>query len=252
MLLAPTRPSLAERWTVEEDARTWTFVLRKGVTFHNGETLRAADVVASMRRALDPGIGGAFGTQGVLATYLATAEIRALDDSTVRIVTPEPTADLLDLVVAIPVGPESALHRLPQDYVGSGPYRITERTESRVRLEAHDAYWGQAPAYREIFFIAEPDAAKRVDTLLRGEADIAAGIGIEGKTRIAEAGSAMARELESGLCVIFMLNAQNGPCRDRRVRQALNYALDVDAIVSKVMKGAASRLNGYLTAHHFG
>ena len=64
--------------------------------------------------------------------------------------------------------------------------------------------------------------------------------------------TAAVRELETGLCIIFMLNAQNGPCRDRRVRQALNYALDVDAIIEHVMKGGASRLNGYLTAHHFG
>jgi len=246
------RPSLADRWTVGEDARTWTFALRKGVTFHNGDTLRAGDVVASLRRALNPAIGGAFGTQGVLASYLGTAEIGAVDESTVRIVTAEPMADLLDLVVAIPVGPERELHRLPDEHVGTGPYRITEQTASRVVLGIHDKYWGKAPTYRELRFVAEPDAGKRVDILLKGDADIAAGIGIEGKARLVEDGGAVAHERESGLCIIFMLNAQNGPCRDRRVRQALNYALDVDAIIAEVMKGAASRLNGYLTQHHFG
>jgi peptide/nickel transport system substrate-binding protein len=246
------QPALAERWGVSDDARTWTFTLRKGVTFHNGDTLRAADVVASIRRALDPAIGGAFGTQGVLATYLGTAEVRALDEFTVRLVTAEPMADLLDLMAAILIGPERDLPSLPKTLVGSGPYRIASQADSRVVLAAHDRYWGPAPRYPEIRFVAERDARKRVDALLAGEADVAAGIGIEGKKRLAAAGGATAHERESGLCIIFMLNAQNGPCQDRRVRQALNYALDVDAIIAGVMNGGATRLNGYLTANHFG
>jgi peptide/nickel transport system substrate-binding protein len=209
-------------------------------------------VVASFKRALDPAIGGAFGTQGVLATYLGTADITAPDDATVRIVTAEPMADLLDLVAAIVIGPERELPQLPRAYVGSGPYKVATQSESRVVLAAHDRYWGPAPRYREVAFVADPDAGKRVDALLGGDADVAAGIGIQGKARIAAAGGAEVHERESGLCIIFMLNAQQGPCRDRRVRQALNYALDVDAIIAGVVNGAATRLNGYLTAHHFG
>ena len=231
------RPSLAERWVVADDARTWTFTLRRGVTFHNGGTLRAGDVVASIRRALDPAIGGAFGTQGVLATYLGTAEVRALDEATVRIVTAEPMADLLDLMSAILIGPEAALADLPRLYAGTGPYRVAALSDERVELRAHDRYWGAAPAYQEIRFVAEPDAGKRVEALVRGDADIAAGIGIEGKTRLAAQGGATVHERESALCIIFMLNAQKGACRDRRVRQALNYALDVDAIIAGVKQG---------------
>jgi peptide/nickel transport system substrate-binding protein len=245
-------PSLAERWTVGDDARTWTFTLRKGVYFHNGDTLTARDVVASYRRALDPAIGGAFGTQGVLATYLGSAEIVALDDTTVRIVTAEPMADLLDLVAAIFVGPERELVRLPGVYIGTGPYQIVSLSETRIAMRAHSRHWKPAPAYREIHFAAEPDAGKRVEMLLKGEADIAAGIGVEGKARIEAEGGASVRERESGLCIIFMLNALRGPCTDRRVRQALNYAVDVDAIIAGVANGGATRLNGYLTSHHFG
>lgn len=246
------QPSLAERWVTSGDARTWTFTLRRNVAFHDGASLRAHDVVASIRRALDPAIGGAFGTQGVLATYLGSAEVRALDDATVRIVTPEPMADLLDLVSAIVIGPENALGKLPGTYVGTGPYRVTEQTDEGMVVDAHEKYWGPAPAYGQVRFVPEPDAAKRVDALLSGSADLAADIGIDGKARLASGSDVTVRELESGLCIIFMLNAQQGPCRDRRVRQALNYALDVDAIIAGVMKGAATRLNGYLTAHHFG
>ena len=97
-------------------------------------------------------------------------------------------ADLLDLMAAIFIGPECDLPGLPGTLVGSGPYRIVPQTDSRVVLAAHDRYWGPAPRYPEIRFVAEPDARKRVDALLAGEADVATGIGIEGKRRLAAAG----------------------------------------------------------------
>ena len=246
------QPALAESWEVTEDARTWTFHLRGGVTFHNGEVMKASDVVATLGRVLDPAIGGSFGTQGVYISYLGTAEIAALDDSTVRIVTEDPMADLLDLVVAMPISPASELPRLPGEYVGSGPYKVVDGGDSRLVLAAHDEYWGGEPEYREIHWIAEADPEKRLDAVLSGAADIAAGIGIEGQRRIQEEGGAQAHEWDSGLCIIFMANAQEGAARDRRVRQALNYALDVDEIIAEIKHGAAERLNGYLTPHHFG
>jgi len=246
------QPALAEEWQVGEDGRTWTFSLRAGVVFHNGESLTASDVVATMGRVLDPAIGGAFGTQGVYISYLGGAEISAPDDSTVVIVTEDPMADLLDLLVAMPISPASELHRLPTDYVGTGPYKIVEQGETRVIMEAHEAYWGGEPDYATITWIEEVDSQRRVEAVLSGEADMASGIGIEGWRRIQEDERAAAHEWDTGLAIIFMLNAQDGPCTDRRVRQALNLALDVDEIIAGIVDGAAKPLNGYLTPHHFG
>lgn len=246
------QPSLAESWEVEEDARSWTFHLRPGVVFHNGEALTASDVIATLGRVLDPAIGGSFGTQGVYISYLGSAEIEALDAATLRIVTQNPMADLLDLLVAMPISPASALDRLPDEYVGSGPYKLAEQSGSKLVLVAHSEYWGTAPRYGKITWLAESDSEKRVDAVLNGEADIASGIGIQGRDRIEEEGGGSIREWDSGLAIIFMINAFEGPGRDRRVRQALNYALDVDEIISEIKNGAAKPLNGYLTPHHFG
>lgn len=245
-------PALAEGWSVSGDARTWTFHLREDVPFHNGDILCADDVVATLGRVLDPAIGGAFGTQGVYLSYLGTAEISKLDDRSVRIVTAEPMADLLDLLVAMPISPSGALGQLPHAYVGSGPYRIMETGPRKTVLRAFDRYWGDAPRYEEIRWIAEPDPAKRVEALLAGRADLIAAVDAEGRDRISRSPNATLHHKESGLCIIFMLNCQEGPCRDRRVRQALNYALDVDRIIAEIMPGAASPLNGYLTPLHFG
>jgi len=246
------QPSLAERWQVADDVRTWTFSLRRGVRFHNGEVMTASDVVATLGRVLDPAIGGAFGTQGVYISYLGTAEISAVDDSTVKIVTAEPMADLLDLLVAMPISPANALDALPGRYVGSGPYEVVELSETTVVLGAHDGYWGEPPQYREIHWLAEPDAERRVEALLTGQVDIASDIGVQGRRRVEEDGRAVTHEWDSGLAIIFMANAQAGPLRDRRVRQALNYALDQDEIIAEIKEGGAKPLNGYLTPHHFG
>lgn len=246
------QPSLAESWTVGEDPRDWTFSLRRGVSFHNGDILDAGDVVATLRRVLDPSIGGSYGTQGVYLSYLAGAEITAPDPQTVGIRTEKPMADLLDLLVDMPISPAGELASLPQRYVGSGPYRIREQSEDRVIVERFDDYWGQPARYDEIRWIPEPDADRRVGALLDGQADVAFRIGFEGKERIAKSPDVIAHESDTGLCIIFMLNAGKGACRDPRVRQALNYAVDVERIIDEIKGGAAKPLNGYLTPLHFG
>ena len=245
-------PSLATGWSVEPDARTWTFTIRSGVTFHNGEVLTAEDVVATLGRVLDPAIGGAFGTQGVFASYLGTAEIEAIDDLKFRIVTPQPMADLLDLIVAMPISPRNELAKLPGYYVGTGPYRVASHNAKEVILKAHEDYWGEDPAFQEIRFVAESGSAKRVRSLIRGKADIVSDIDVLDTPPIEENASATLHELKSGLCIIFMFNAMEGPCQDRRVRQALNYGVDVDRIIAEIKHGAAAPLNGFLTPHHFG
>ena len=246
------QPSLAESWDTAEEARTWTFKLRQGVKFHNGDILGAEDVVATLRRVLDPSIGGAFGTQGVFISYLGTAEISALDNHTLRVVTEEPMADLLDLLVAMPICPKSELHKLPQVYVGSGPYKMAEQTADKTILKAHDEYWGKTPTYKEIHWRAESSSEKRIESLLSGQADIISGISLQDTEHIRTDEESQVYELKSGLCIIFMCNSQRGPCKDRRVRQALNYALDVDTIIKEIKHGAATPLNGFLTPHHFG
>ena len=92
-------PNLARSWSIQPDGLTWLFRVREGVTFHNGDKFTANDVDASMKRIIDPSIGGAFGTQGVYASYIGSAVFEALRDNAFKIVTNEPMADLLDLLL---------------------------------------------------------------------------------------------------------------------------------------------------------
>ena len=137
--------SIAENWEVGNDNRSWTFNLRKGVRFHNGDILCADDVIASLNRVLDPSLGGAFGTGGVYISYLGEATFKAIDNLTVSIVTKEPMADLLDLLSVMPISPESEIHKLPNEYCGSGPYKISELTPTKTILKEFEGYWRKSP-----------------------------------------------------------------------------------------------------------
>lgn len=245
-------PALAEAWAIENGCRTWTFRLRKNVSFHNGDRLTANDVVASVKRVCSPTMGGEMGTQGVYRDYLGDAVTKALDEHNVCIATKEPMADLLDLLVDIPIVPELAVNDLPESAVGSGPYRLLEADREHVEMEAFPHYWGSLPRARKVIWRGESDASRRVTRLLAREADIASGVTLEGKRVIENSDDAKVIASGTGTCIIFMCNAQSGACTDKRVRQALNYALDIPDLIEEVKGGAAEQLNGPLTPLHFG
>jgi peptide/nickel transport system substrate-binding protein len=245
-------PSLAASWTLADDAQTWTFKLRQNVRCHNGDLLKSQDTVESIKRACDPTLGGDLGTEGLYYSYLKDMTLEALDDQTVQMVTATPMADLLDLIVDIPIIPQGALTGLPQTPVGSGPYRLVEEGSNLVVMEAFDQYWDGTPPVRRIFWRAEPDAGRRVDMLLAGEVDLITQVPLDQRRAIEENTVVDLVIAPSSVCAVFMCNAQAGVCADRRVRQALNYALDMSAIIDEVMAGTAEPLNGPLTLLHFG
>ena len=239
------RPALAERWHVANDARTWTFALRSDVSFHNGKPLDAEDVVTSLDRARGSGIAGELGTDGLYRGYLGSAEMQALDRRTVQVVTGTPMADLLDLLVEIPIvsGEELA---------GTGPYQRIETGTDQLVMERHAAYWGYPPAARRVRWQAERDPRARIDALLSGKADIVSEVNPAGARQIETRPGHRVQVKDGKVCVIFMCNASQGVCGDRRMRQALNYALDRAQIIGEIKGGAARPLNGPLTPLHYG
>ena len=245
-------PCLAQNWAVQPDKITWLFRMRDGVSFHNGVTLTAEDVVASLNRIVDPSLGGAYGTQGVYASYVGGALFQAPSDDTLKIVTTEPIADLLDLLSEMPIGPMDDLDRLPNEYIGTGPYIMGSKRRGEIVLERYRDHWSKKAYSEDVTFIEISDSKTRSDMVLEREIDIAALIDVSNTISHEESQRTLVHSLQSSLCIIFMMNCFEGPCVDERVRQALNYGLDVDTIIGKVKSGAATKLNGYITPYHFG
>jgi peptide/nickel transport system substrate-binding protein len=240
------QPDLATAWSVEENATTWTFEIRKGVRFHNDTALTTEAVVSSLDRARGPGLPGELGTTGLYRSYLGEAEVRALDDRRVRVVTPTPMADLLDLLVEIPIVAPGDLA------AGTGRYRVAEAHEGEVRMEAVRDHRAGPASYTRLVWRAEPSESRRLQALLDGKADLVTELLPKAQAAIAarDRGDFVIRQ--GKVAVVFMCNAARGACADGRVRQALNYALDVPALIREAVGGAARPLNGPLTPRHFG
>ena len=246
------KPALAWSWAVQPDGLTWLFRVRPGVRFHNGDGLTSDDIVASFKRVVDPSIGGAYGTQGVYAGYLGDAKFESTGDDTFSITTSEPMADLLDILAEIPIAPGDYIDRLPHEYIGSGPYQIGSIRRGEVVLERNRDNWGKEAFMDEVTFIEEPDPGARSEMVLERDVNIGALIPYSSTKMHEGSNRTFIRSLESSLCIIFIMNAMEGPCRNRLVRQALSYGVDVDTIIDRVKHGAASKLTGYITPHHFG
>lgn len=246
------QPALAQSWQVTDDARTWTFRLRPRVHCHNGDLLTAADVIASLERAFSPALGGDLGTEGLYQSYFQGATLQVVDVQTFHLRLARPMADALDLLVDIPILPQHTLADLPHHVSGSGPYRLVEVQPDGVVMEAFAGYWGGPPPVERLYWQAEPDSEQRVERLLAGQADLIAQVPLSSQPTLQHSTQAELVTAPGSVCTVFMYNLRAGVCADRRVRQALNYALNVPAIIERIMGSAARPLNGPLTELHFG
>ena len=244
------KPSLAEAWRTDRDASIWEFRLRRDALFHNKHQLDSDDVTASLERVRSPKVGGILGTKGVYASYLDNAKFEAVNVDRVRVTLKEPMADLLDLLSAMPIVPEDVLDDLPEEHIGSGPYMVNDLDEDKVTMTAHLHHWRGKPTYRRLRWLAEPDEEERIKALTH-EANVATGLSPEGSKHTHVEGTQIESRLGS-MCIIYLLNCLKGPCRGKRVRRALNLAIDRDEIVDKIMYGCAEPLTGPLTPLHLG
>jgi len=241
-------PWLAAEWLVDSRAQLWRFRLRDNILFHSGEPLTAHDAADSLRRAISPEMPGELGTQGVLRGYLAGASIAATDDRWLTIDTPQPFADLLDLLVDIPVVQSAAL---PYALVGSGPYQLVDQQPGKIVMQAFAQHWAGVPPVATLVWQAEADAQQRLNMLQQGEADLVVD---PPRSLVNNAEGIHLLSQQSHLCIIFLFNLSAGATQDVRVRQALNYAINLESIINDpaIAAGQAQPLAGPLTARHPG
>ena len=254
-------PVLAESWQCTENARSWIFRLREGVRFHDGKVLTARDVVYSLQRATGPLITGELFAV-TFHNYLADMELRALDARTVALHTPEPMADLLELLCDLVIIPEGALgegvlaaddpesgRRLPP---GSGPYRLESFAEGSAVLRSWAQYWRGARKQERVEFRGVPSEARRIEALNSGSADLITQLSPASVGEVEGSGEGELWPIESNLCVIYLMNLDTGYLGDVRTRRALNYAADKRTIIREILHGQGAALNGPLSSLHFG
>jgi peptide/nickel transport system substrate-binding protein len=240
----PLAPSLAEAWSESEDGLTYTFKLRQGVTFHNGDTLTAEDVKFSLQR---------YRGQSASLFKEKIKEIEIVDPYLVRIHLQEPWPDFMTFYGTMATGagwvvPKKYMEQVGDDGfkkhpIGAGPYKfVSQKQGIDLVLEAYEGYWRKMPHVQKLVMRNIPDDSTRLAALKTGEADIAyAMMGAMADEVKRDAKLKLAYSEGQGIFFIYFHEQWDAksPWHDLRVRQALNYAIDRQALSEQQTLGAS-------------
>jgi peptide/nickel transport system substrate-binding protein/oligopeptide transport system substrate-binding protein len=249
---AKLEPSLAERWDVSADGRTYTFHLRRNVRFHDGRPFVARHVVQSWERVLDPATrsGGAAMLSAIAgATAFADRKattvsgLSAPNDSTVIVTLSQPLA-IFPTLVAMPIAaivPDSVPANFGERPIGTGPWRLVEwRHDDYLLFARNDEYWDGAPETDSLLARIIPEPSTSVAEFESGNVDLLYVPESESR-RWQEAGGPGDRVQMLPVSALRLwyvgINVTRGPLRDVRVRQAINHAIDVETIVERLIGG---------------
>jgi peptide/nickel transport system substrate-binding protein len=236
-------PVLAEKWSFP-DPRTFVVEVKRGVKFQNGEELTAEHVKAAFDGFVSPEKPG---RRGVVLKALGKAEV--VGRHTIKWHLPKPDLSVLAAASHLLV-PPLARHSMTREQfeakpIGTGPYRVvTWPTDGTVQLEVWDGYRGGKAFPEKLTFRHVPEPSTRVFELAAGTAQVAAAIPIESLAMIQNNPKLEVVSLTGGSALSYVINLfkTTPPLRDKRVRQAMNHAVDRAAIVRSILGGRGAAM----------
>jgi peptide/nickel transport system substrate-binding protein len=241
-------PALAESWTSSKDGVVWTFKLRKGVKFHDGTPFDAKAVKYFFDRVL--------GDEKPFKASLYTPVVQAaevVDDSTVRVTLKQPFGAFLFIMAHSAGGIVSpaAHQKWGKDFTlhpsGTGPFRFVEWVKGdHVTLERNDAYWGGRPNLDRVVVKTVREDQARVLMLESGDADLIVNIPTEEIPRLKKDPRFTIESSPTARALYIAINVKKKPLDDVRVRQALNHAVNREAIVKDLFQNNAQVITGHV------
>ncbi len=252
-LANPMAPSLAESWTVSEDQRAYTFQLRAGLLFHNGDPFTAEDVQFSFQRYKWPQF---------LRDKIREVEI--VDPHQVRFHLHEPWPDFMTYYGTLATG---AAWIVPKKYIGQvgdegfkkhpiglGPYKFVSHTPGvELVMEAFEGYWRKVPHVKRLVLKSVPEATTRMAMLKQGEVDVAYLLSVP-LAEEAQRDPKLKVAFSGGIATFWLdfLDQWDpkSPWHDKRVRLAASYAIDRQALSDSETLGA-SKPTGSIMPRHF-
>lgn len=230
-------PALAESVTPSKDATEWTINLRQGVTFHNGKTMTADDVIFTLNRVAgggDPAKATSAG--GILATVIDFSKTKAADANTVKLMLKQPYA-IIDMLLA-----EYTLGIIPADFdvknpVGTGAFKYESFTPGKSSVfKKYADYWGDAAKVDTLNIQDFADDQAKVNALLAGQVQTIDNLptnlmqSVEG-----QGGKALISQ--TGAWVPFTMRVDQAPFSDVRVRQAMRLIADRQQMIDQALSG---------------
>ena len=226
--------AIAEKYEISDEATVYTFTLRDGVKFHNGNTVTAEDVKYSIERCADTSNG-----EPLVSAYSIVESVNIVDEKTVEIVLSEPDTEFLAYMTTAIV---------PKDYdkletapIGTGPFKYVSRNpQENIVLEKNEEYWGEKAHLDKVEFRIVADADMLVTNLKGGSIDMAARLTFLQAAELKEG-----FHIEEGtmnLVQALYLNHAVKPLDDEKVRKALCYAIDPENIMMMIADGKGVRV----------
>lgn len=256
-------PALAESWVISEDVKTYTFNVRQGVKFHNGREVVAQDFKYTIERMMDPDLGGLHtylfdGIVGVDEYVAGTADeisgAVVVSDYVLQITLKQVNVNFLHNLCepgAVIVPQEEvegmgldAFNRAP---IGAGPFKVESWIGNEITLKAYDDFWGGRPYLDTLEMVWLPEPAARAAAFDAGELDV-----------VVPGTATYKRYLEDPIRSQYLIenpelwtrhigfNTEWGPFKDKRVRQAINYAIDQVAVAENYLQGQVYPATGTL------
>ncbi len=238
-------PNLSPEWQISPDAKTWTFRLRRGVRFHDGEPFNAEAVRFSVDWIRDPKVFTQF--KGYWSELERTDIV---DEYTVRFQFKRPYPILAQLLPwHLPILPPKYVSEHRDSWgrrpIGTGPYKFVEWIPNdRIVLEANTQYWGGPPPFRRLVFRPIPDETARTAALLSGEVQIVGPLSLDQADKVAATKGVRVTWTDSLLRERLQVRWDRKPFDDLRVRQAVAYAINRTAVIKNVLGGHARAIYG--------
>lgn len=259
-------PGIAEHWTVSSDGKVYTFDLRPGVRFQNGDPVTAQDFVYSWNRTLSPKtaspylffLGGIEGAEAVSEGKAKTASgIKAVNAHTLQVTLSAPAGYFPELVSRWPfwvvdpkvIAADGTKWDTPPDIIGTGPYRLTSQVgDTEYDFTANPQYFGGAPSIKQVKVSVVPNPTSRVARYEAGEFDAVFGLA-SAALRQAQSNSTLKQQLhieqQLGTTWLGMSN-KAAPFNNAKVREAFSDAIDRASMVKVALDGLGKPAGTFL------
>jgi peptide/nickel transport system substrate-binding protein len=226
-------PALAREWVVSDDGLVWTFTLRDGVRFHNGEPLTSADVKATFERLRDPQIASPSASE-----FAAIDSIETPDAATVVFRLSAPAAPLLASMASgwgaiLPASLIESRHSFASNPVGTGPFRFVEWVrDSRIVMERNEEYWMDGyPRVDGVVVNIIPETAVQVQGLLSGALHAIDSVNSQDLPMLEASPDVYVRKDLSALVMVLAMNNARDPLSNETFRRAVAYAINKEAVM---------------------
>jgi peptide/nickel transport system substrate-binding protein len=237
------RPMLAESWRPNQDGSVWTFTIRTGVKFHDGRTMTAADVAATMNRLADPANGSV--ALSVFSGVLSKSGAVAVDEHTVAFHLDAPNGNFPYLVSSdnynAIILPADYAGNFERTFNGTGPFRLERFVpKARASFVRNDDYWGGKVQPDRTIFIFYDGIQAQVLAMQGGQLDALLHVPVQGSQALLVDPGLNVVPLKSSAHEQLHMRTDRGPFADKRVRQAVALCLNRDNLVTGLFRGMAA------------